>query len=224
MGFYATDTLPAKADPRSKNRVMESRRSAATRARLPASEPVETVSETSVTVTITASGLVCWISRDPIGEIGGLNLYGFCGNRPGDRVDVLGCKFEWVPIFGQIEQLFKTKLKEYQGMKSVDYASCADEDVEICKLKIATKNETYKMGFVAPNAVKLLVEYGITIVAAYIKSPAAIPAAIVTGLDTAATLVVAAEAGSAFDAAAKDAEKQYCGCVPTAKTKPTKVQ
>jgi len=31
-----------------------------------------------------------WLSRDPIGEDGGLNLYSFCGNNPVDRFDKLG--------------------------------------------------------------------------------------------------------------------------------------
>ncbi len=31
-----------------------------------------------------------WITRDPIGEDGGLNLYGFVGNGPVVRIDVLG--------------------------------------------------------------------------------------------------------------------------------------
>jgi RHS repeat-associated protein len=31
-----------------------------------------------------------WPSRDPIGENGGVNLYGFIRNRAGDRIDVLG--------------------------------------------------------------------------------------------------------------------------------------
>jgi len=31
-----------------------------------------------------------WLSRDPIGEYGGDNLYGFVGNRPVDRVDRIG--------------------------------------------------------------------------------------------------------------------------------------
>jgi len=31
-----------------------------------------------------------WPSRDPIGEAGGLNLYGFVKNSPNDRFDVLG--------------------------------------------------------------------------------------------------------------------------------------
>jgi hypothetical protein len=31
-----------------------------------------------------------WLSRDPIGERGGMNLYGFVGNDPDDRVDLFG--------------------------------------------------------------------------------------------------------------------------------------
>ena len=31
-----------------------------------------------------------WLSRDPIGEAGGVNLYGFVGNDPGDRIDPWG--------------------------------------------------------------------------------------------------------------------------------------
>ncbi len=33
-----------------------------------------------------------WISRDPIAESGGLNLYGFVGNDPANRWDMLGLK------------------------------------------------------------------------------------------------------------------------------------
>jgi hypothetical protein len=36
------------------------------------------------------SGIPLWPSRDPIGERGGLNLYGFVGNDGVDRVDSLG--------------------------------------------------------------------------------------------------------------------------------------
>ena len=31
-----------------------------------------------------------WIQRDPIGEKGGLNLYGYVGNKPISKVDPLG--------------------------------------------------------------------------------------------------------------------------------------
>ena len=35
-------------------------------------------------------GLGRWISRDPIAEAGGLNLYGYLGNDPVDGIDPLG--------------------------------------------------------------------------------------------------------------------------------------
>jgi len=36
-----------------------------------------------------------WMSRDPIGELGGVNLYGFVGNDPVNGFDVLGLKSWW---------------------------------------------------------------------------------------------------------------------------------
>ena len=38
--------------------------------------------------------LMRWLNRDPIGEEGGLNLYGFCGNNPVSRFDVDGRKVQ----------------------------------------------------------------------------------------------------------------------------------
>ena len=40
-----------------------------------------------------------WLSRDPIGEQGGVNLYGMVGNGPVNRMDVLG-RIGWGPIPG----------------------------------------------------------------------------------------------------------------------------
>jgi len=34
-----------------------------------------------------------WLSKDPIGEEGGMNLYGFVGNSPVDRLDYLGLDY-----------------------------------------------------------------------------------------------------------------------------------
>lgn len=39
-----------------------------------------------------------WLSRDPIEEVGGLNLYGFVGNDPVNHVDVLG-REGWIPNY-----------------------------------------------------------------------------------------------------------------------------
>jgi RHS repeat-associated protein len=48
-----------------------------------------------------------WLSRDPIGEAGGFNLYAYCGNDPVNRHDPLGLSdeigiWEFDPITGQI--------------------------------------------------------------------------------------------------------------------------
>jgi hypothetical protein len=40
-----------------------------------------------------------WMSRDPIGEEGGLNLYAYCGNDPVNRHDPLG--LDWNPLHKQ---------------------------------------------------------------------------------------------------------------------------
>ena len=38
---------------------------------------------------------ICWLSRDPIGEAGGINLYAYVGNDPVNAIDPLGLwKFE----------------------------------------------------------------------------------------------------------------------------------
>ena len=39
-----------------------------------------------------------WLSRDPIAEDGGLNLYGYVGNNPANLVDPLGL-IDWTPNF-----------------------------------------------------------------------------------------------------------------------------
>ena len=41
-----------------------------------------------------------WPSRDPIGEIGGVNLYGFVGNEPMNNVDYLGALARPQPLAG----------------------------------------------------------------------------------------------------------------------------
>jgi RHS repeat-associated protein len=45
-----------------------------------------------------------WLSRDPLGEEGGLLLYGFCGNGPLGAVDALGLEEEGIPLFGNDPQ------------------------------------------------------------------------------------------------------------------------
>jgi hypothetical protein len=47
----------------------------------------------------TASGLGKWPNRDPIGERGGLNLYGFVGNNPVNATDLLGLDVGTISVY-----------------------------------------------------------------------------------------------------------------------------
>ena len=45
-----------------------------------------------------------WLSRDPIGERGGLNLYGYCRNKPVNRIDPLGLEDQCTDCKGKPKQ------------------------------------------------------------------------------------------------------------------------
>ena len=90
MGFYATSSCIRKGDPASKNRVwgfFEDPNKSHPANRL---QPPQPRREIGLAPTRIASGLSLWPSRDPIGEQGGLNLYGFVYNDPLFWFDVLG--------------------------------------------------------------------------------------------------------------------------------------
>jgi RHS repeat-associated protein len=75
-----------------------------------------------------------WVSRDPIGETGGVNLYGFVGNLPSNRSDVLGLVNVDVTFNAPEPKTIEPtvvatggSLTSYSG-KSIDCTcSCADE-------------------------------------------------------------------------------------------------
>ncbi len=81
---------PGKADPPSKNRVWGF--SAVTYSCTSANwlQVPDMHREIETTSTTTVSGVVEWLSKDPIGISGGLNQYVFCGNNPVMFVDPLG--------------------------------------------------------------------------------------------------------------------------------------
>lgn len=71
-----------KTDPPSENRVVGSSPSLAACAWSYGSEPVELRQEIGSMGTATVSGVLYWLSKDPIGISGGLNAYEFCYNNP----------------------------------------------------------------------------------------------------------------------------------------------
>ena len=120
MGFYATDQLKAVLEscqenliPPSKNRVWDFFTTSETCAGFFESQPVEPHQEKWPTPTTTVSGVRYygyryyqpeigrWASRDPLEELGGLNVYAFVANSPNSLIDLLGAKkvpYLWVSL------------------------------------------------------------------------------------------------------------------------------
>jgi len=90
MGFYATSELRRKGDPTPENRVWEIFCDAPKTRLENSRNPLKTSRGNAPSPTKTASGRAYWPSRDPIGESGGYNLYGFVGNDGVNAWDLLG--------------------------------------------------------------------------------------------------------------------------------------
>ena len=109
MGFYATTPLPEvavlprrKTDLPSKNRVWNFFSVSRSRIGNFPSQPVETHRENEATSTKTVSGISLWLSRDPIGELGGINLYCFVENSPVFYYDYLGLNNPGCDVIGAL--------------------------------------------------------------------------------------------------------------------------
>ena len=90
MAYFSTEPAPERRNVTGKNRVrdffvLSSKTHPANRR-----QPAQPRRKISPTPTKSASGIPYWPSRDPIGERGGMNLYGFIRNEGIGRYDILG--------------------------------------------------------------------------------------------------------------------------------------
>ncbi len=88
---------PGKADPPSKNRVWDFSDVTYSCTGANWSQVPDTHQEIETTSTTTVSGVVEWLSKDPIGISGGLNQYVAFGNNPVMFIDPLGLWNLWSP-------------------------------------------------------------------------------------------------------------------------------
>lgn len=84
------DFAPSKTETDAQNRVGGFFSLAAERVVLDQSPSRNCTGENELVFTMIVSGRPFWLSRDPIAEDGGLNLYGFNYNAPTIYIDVLG--------------------------------------------------------------------------------------------------------------------------------------
>jgi len=124
MAYSLQKNAPSASDPTAKNRVWdffaESNRTRPVNRR----QPLEPRRKNRPCSYKTASGRPYWPSRDPIGERGGVNLYGFVRNNGVNKWDILGlksgdpyrcCDAETIAESKQIlEDRYKAAYKQFQ--------------------------------------------------------------------------------------------------------------
>jgi len=115
MAYFTTATAPERRNPTEKNRVWEilplsSKTHPANRRQ--SAQPRRKILPTA---TKSASGIPYWPSRDPIGENGGANLYGFLGNDGIGKMDVLGQSISAVGLIGAVVIEMTENLKKCKG-------------------------------------------------------------------------------------------------------------
>jgi hypothetical protein len=97
MGFSLTSPAPEKSDPTAKNRVWGFFGETPQSHRENRAQSLQPRQGDPSSLTKTVSGRTYWPSRDPIGERGGINLYGMVGNNAVNQFDYLGLTGTWVP-------------------------------------------------------------------------------------------------------------------------------
>ena len=90
MGFSLTSPAPEKGDPTAENRVWGFFGDAQQSHRENRPQSLQPRQGNRLSLTKTVSGRTYWPSRDPIGERGGMNLYGMVGNDAVGRFDFKG--------------------------------------------------------------------------------------------------------------------------------------
>jgi RHS repeat-associated protein len=164
-----------------------------------------------------------WPNRDPIGELGGLNLYGFVGNNSISRVDTDGEKWwEWIPLVSTGVHAYQRLFGHVPGLSPLDYADCKEGTPEECQRCITAKLAQYLSNYTGvttgADATKALIggtvgAVGVSLGKAGLRGGAG-------GIATGGVLLVdaAVDAGIVFNTifdmkdAAKNAAKNLCGC------------
>ena len=90
MAYFSTEPASERRNVTGKNRVWDFFRLSNETHPANRRQPLQPRRKIRPTLTKTASGIPYWPSRDPIGERGGVNLYGFVANDGANRGDLLG--------------------------------------------------------------------------------------------------------------------------------------
>ena len=152
-----------------------------------------------------------FLSRDPIEEQGGRNLYAFCENRVVSENDTMGLLFMWLPVFGTIETLIRTATSSLPGMNIEDYTNpCEGRNrrcvsVEACKINISNQWGRFALSIGAPGGVRFVLDLALAAIA-----PLALPLYVVSAIDTLVGVIVSGWGVSKAKDMADEAANRYC--------------
>jgi hypothetical protein len=100
MAYFSTAPAPGRRTLTAKNRVWDFFRLSNETHLAKRRQPAQPRRKIRPVPTKTVSGIPYWPARDPIGERGGMNLYGFVANDGVDRYDQLGLSPRETTCFG----------------------------------------------------------------------------------------------------------------------------
>jgi hypothetical protein len=144
MGFSLTSPAPEKCDPTAKNRVWGFFGGAPETSRQNRPQSLQPRRENHPTTTKVASGRAYWPSRDPIGERGGINLYGMVGNDAVNLFDLLGLDYDTNDLFKDEDCC---EISPYWVKKLEDIAKKAREKTSQKVAKKESKKKGKPVGF-----------------------------------------------------------------------------
>ena len=140
MAYFSTEPASQRRNPTGKSRAWDFFRFPNKTHPANRRQPAQPRRIIRPTPTKTASGIPYWPSRDPIGEKGGKNLYGFVGNDGVDEIDILGNRY-MRPTLPSPEQVAETSLTleeaeaHWRGKSGtsikIDFSELKTEDVRV---------------------------------------------------------------------------------------------
>lgn len=158
-----------------------------------------------------------WLSPDPIGNFGGLNMYAFCANAAGSCTDCLGFGImEYLPILSTINSIIVDCVGHVPGESATDYSSVSPSDCKCgatsaefeCNNKVEAEGVKYAAIAIAPAAVSRVTDFVIAALSLFVN-PYVAAAFAADGYIGAA---IADHIHSKIQAGVSDARKENCSC------------
>ena len=158
-----------------------------------------------------------WLQRDPIGEAGGANLYGFCKNSPYLLVDAGGCSLaDYMPFWSTILSMINNFLGHIPGSSPIDYPFVSPQECvcngEAAEEACAIKVQDMALKYIADYAASAAVARGIDLIVAILSlhlNPGVAAAFFADGM---IGIALNAKAAAKIMEGANKAKQNNCSC------------